>query len=106
MHGLRDREALSSLLIAPRQNVFGKELYPSLFAKAAVYAREIIMRHPFIDGNKRTGIIAAGVFLEDNGYEFVAKRGDIVRYALSIVNQKKSIEAIATWLKKHCKKRK
>lgn len=62
------------------------------------------MHHPFIDGNKRTGMTAASVFLENNGYSIVAKRGAIERFALEIVNQKLDIPAIAAWFKKYSQK--
>ena len=67
-HGVRDHDAILSLESLPRQSAFGKELYSTLFAKAAVYARNIISGHPFVDGNKRTAMAAASVFLEGNGY--------------------------------------
>ncbi len=98
-HGLRDREALLSLSQAPRQSFGGKELYPTLFLKAALYAREIIMRHPFVDGNKRTGMSAAFVFLADNGYRATALKGDIEAIALRVISERLSVEEIATWFK-------
>ena len=74
LHGIRDLHAILSVIEQPRQAVFGKELYPTVFLKAAVYARHIIAHHPFLDGNKRTGITAASVFLSDNGYTIEARR--------------------------------
>jgi len=88
----------------PQQTAFGKELYPSVFLKAAVYARSIIMNHPFIDGNKRTGVTSAFVFLEWNGYESTAKEGEVEEFALKVVTEKFSLEIIADWFKKHSKK--
>ena len=66
MHGVRDYNAILSVEKLPKQKMFGKELYHTVFLKAAVYARTIIMNHPFIDGNKRTGMTTAFVFLERN----------------------------------------
>lgn len=104
-HGVRDLHALSSIEAAPRQSVFGKELYPDIFSKAAVIARNIIMHHPFIDGNKRTGMTAASVFLEDNGFVIIAKEGEIERCALKIISEKLEIKSIALWFKRHSHKR-
>jgi death-on-curing protein len=106
VHGVRDLHAILSLEELPRQKVFGKELYPTIFEKAALYTRNIIMNHPFIDGNKRTGMTAAAVFLENNSYEFVAKEGEIENFALKIVKEKLDVKAIASWLKRHSKKHK
>ena len=103
-HGLRDHNAILSVEQMPQQTAFGKELYPSVFLKAAVYARSIIMNHPFIDGNKRTGVTSAFVFLEWNGYESTAKEGEVEEFALKVVTEKFSLEIIADWFKKHSKK--
>ncbi len=101
MHGVRNLESLDSAAALPKQVVFKKELYPDVYTKAAVYARTILMNHPFFDGNKRTGISVAIVFLEDNGFVFSAKVGELEKFAVNIVTKKLSIEAIAEWLKKH-----
>ncbi|TSC55567.1 MAG: death on curing protein [Parcubacteria group bacterium Greene0714_21] len=100
-HGVRDYDAILSLESLPRQSVFGKELYPTLFAKAAVYARNIISGHPFVDGNKRTAMTAASVFLEDNGYKLAAEKGTVEKFALRLIKEKLNIEAIASWFKKN-----
>jgi death-on-curing protein len=104
-HGVRDHATLLSLEHLPAQSAFGKELYPTVFHKAAVYARNIITAHPFLDGNKRTGITAASVFLENNGYTAHAKDGEIEAYAVHIARSKPNLEEIAAWLKTHVKKR-
>lgn len=104
-HGVRDHHALATLDDLPRQKAFGKELYPTLFHKAAVYARNIIGAHPFIDGNKRTAMSAAGIFLELDEYVLDTKEGEIEKFALRIIAQKLSLDAIAAWLKRHSHKR-
>ena len=104
-HGLRDRNGLQSAVGLPQQTFDGTELYASPFAKAAVYARSIIASHPFVDGNKRTGMVAASVFLENNGYRIIAERGEIERCALRIVRDKLSVDAIAVWFQEHTTKR-
>ncbi len=106
IHGIRDRRAILSLENAPKQNVFWKELYPNVFEKAAVYARDIIMNHPFVDGNKRTGMTVASVFLEDNGYNIETKRGEIEKFALKIIRGKLEIKAIAAWFENNSRKTK
>lgn len=103
-HGVRDYNAILSLCALPAQYVFGKEIYPTVFMKAAVYARNIIGGHPFLDGNKRTAMITAAVFLENNDYEIIAKKGMIEKFALRIISDKLNLEEIALWLKKHSRK--
>lgn len=104
MHGIRDRHLLSSIELSPQQSVFGKELYPTIFLKAAIYTHNIIKYHPFLDGNKRTAMTAAVVFLENNNYLFGVDKGKVEKFALKIINEKLSIEKIASWFEKHSKK--
>ena len=104
LHGVRDRHAILTLEELPKQKAFGKELYPTIFDKAAIYARNIIMGHSFIDGNKRTAMMTASVFLEDNGYWITAKEGEIEDFALEIISERLDLKAISAWLKKHSRK--
>jgi len=103
-HGVHNYDAILSLEETPKQKVFGKELYPDIFFKAAVYTYNIIMSHLFLDGNKRTGMTAASVFLEDNHYKVIAKRGQVEKFALKIISDRLNIEKIAEWFKNHTKK--
>jgi len=101
-HGVRERGAIASVEELPRQMAFGKELYPTVFLKAAIYIRNIVFSHPFIDGNKRTAMSAGNIFLELNGYRItVAKRG-IEAQALAIIKNRQSLEEIVRWLEDNC----
>lgn len=103
-HGVRDHGALSSLEHLPRQKAFGKELYPTVFLKAAIYVRNIIFSHPFIDGNKRTAMAATDVFLQLNGSHMTVATGGVEAFALSVIAKHLDLQAIAEWLKKNSKK--
>lgn len=104
-HGIRDKVLLLSTEQLPQQQAFGKELYPTIFLKAAVYARNIISSHPFVDGNKRTGITCAVVCLERNGFVFNTATGELEDYAVFIANKKPSLKEIAAWLKERVKRK-
>jgi death on curing protein len=68
--GILDAGLLSSALARPQNlAVYGE---PSVFDLAAAYAYGIIQNHPFVDGNKRTGFLAAWLFLDLNGWELAA----------------------------------
>lgn len=103
-HGVRELEVIEGLTLSPKQSVFNQDLYPTLYDKAAVYAREIMMRHAFVDGNKRSGMTAAFVFLENNGYVATAKQGEIEKFALRIVLEHLDIPEITKWLKSKSRK--
>lgn len=65
--GIRDPNLLESAVATPRATAGGEFLHESLFAMAAAYAFHIAQNQPFLDGNKRTGLLAAIVFLDLNG---------------------------------------
>lgn len=104
LHGVRDHRAILSLVNLPKQKASGKEFYPTLFHKTAVYSRNIIMNHPFFDGNKRTAMAVVFDFLKENSYEIIVKRGEIEKFALRVIRKKFTIKQIANWLKKYSRK--
>jgi death-on-curing protein len=103
-HGLRDKDRLLGIIEHPKQIVFGKEIRETVFEKAAAYAFDIINYHPFVDGNKRSGITSASVFLELNGYVLEVERGVIEEMAVDIVVKKYTIQDISEWFKKWSRK--
>jgi death-on-curing protein len=103
-HGVRDLERIKSAAAAPAQEVFGQEQYPDLFKKAAVYARNIIGDHPFADGNKRTGVTLAVMFLRKNNHIFSAELSELEDFAVLIATKKPEVIEIAAWFKAHSKR--
>lgn len=65
--GLRDLGMLESAVAMPQAGSGDSFLHEDIFEMAAAYLFHVVMNHPFIDGNKRTGAHAALVFLADNG---------------------------------------
>ena len=100
--GLQDLGRLEAALTAQTQNVFGEELYKTACEKAAALMRGVIAGHPFVDGNKRTGMLAGLTFLRLNGEHVSAQKGDIENFAVKIATDKLDIAAIAAWLAEHC----
>ena len=68
-YGVRDPDLLSSALAMPSASFEGKYLHKDLYDQGAAYAFHICQNHPFIDGNKRTALATALVFLSLNGIE-------------------------------------
>jgi death-on-curing protein len=66
--GIRDIGLLESALAQPAGMFAGEYLHIDVFEMAAAYLFHIVKNHPFVDGNKRTGLLAALLFLETNGY--------------------------------------
>lgn len=93
VQGIRDVNRVSSAVSAPKTSH-----YTSIFDKAAVYSRNIIGDHPFVDGNKRTGIMASVIFLEKNNIPLTLQKKELEDLAVSIASQKLSVEDISIWL--------
>jgi death-on-curing protein len=102
-HGVRDETRVESVILAPHQEIFGVEQYPGLHEKAAVYMRNIIGDHPFADGNKRSGVTVAGVFLLRNGVRLTATPKELEDFAVRVAVEHLDVPAIAAWLTKHSK---
>ncbi|MEV4412691.1 Fic family protein [Catellatospora sp. NPDC049609] len=64
---VRDHGLVESAVARPRGTAFGTDLYPDLWTKAAALLQSLTRNHPFVDGNKRIGWIAATAFLTVNG---------------------------------------
>ena len=101
--GIRDEGLLDSALARPENlALYGQ---PDVFDCAAAYAFGLAKNHPFIDGNKRTGFVAAELFLRLNGYALEATDADCVLTMLGVAAGDVSEEAFAQWLRAHGIKR-
>lgn len=98
--GVRDTGLLESALARP-ENKFAYE-HPTLFELAAAYAYGIVKNHPFVDGNKRTGFMAAVMFLERNGCRFGAGEADAVVRTLGLAAGELTEADYAAWLAESC----
>ena len=99
-HGVNNEGRLKSVVDAPKQIIFGKEQYPTIFDKAAVYLRNIVGDHPFSDGNKRTAITVCGIFLFRNGYELKAYHKMLEDFTVKVATDHLDVNEIVIWLKK------
>ena len=102
-HGIRDEGRLESVINAPAVYIFGKDQYVSIYDKAAVYLRNIIKDHPFLDGNKRTGLIVCAIFLIRNKYIIKAAPEVLENFTLAVATEHLSIDEISNWLKVNTK---
>ena len=99
--GLRDLGRLEAALATQTQNVFGEELYKDSTEKAAAIIRAIISDHPFVDGNKRTGMLAGLTFLKVNDVGVIFEEGDIEDFAVAIATDKLDVNSISAWIRQH-----
>ena len=98
-HGMRDLGLLESAVARPRASFEGKELYPELFTKAAALMDSVINNRPFVDGNKRMGITAAGLFLRINGWKLTATLDELETCTLRVATVGMKVAELALWLR-------
>lgn len=102
--GVRDITLVESVVARPRATFSGEDLYQDIFDKAAALLQSLLKNHPFVDGNKRTALASAGIFLKRNGYTLINTHEQEVKFAIKVDNQNLTLEQIASWLKKHSKR--
>lgn len=96
-----NRNSFEYMIDAPKSILYGRELYEDVYKKAAVYPFLTINDHIFHDGNKRTGMMAAFLFLAKNGLKIkmILTSPMIVSYAEKITERHLNIRRISNWLK-------
>lgn len=101
--GIRDVGLLDEALAAP-QRLF-RATRPPHFELAATYARGIVKNRPFLDGNLPSGLMAAVVFLEINGFQFRAPEEEAVLQTLALAAGETTAADYAAWLARSCSAR-
>lgn len=99
--GIRDNGLLDSALNMPFHSFNNEEFYPSIQGKAARLCYSIINNHPFIDGNKRIGILVMLVFLKINQVEIQCQDEDIIDLGLGVASGKYNSSYILEWIILH-----
>ncbi|MBD2699941.1 type II toxin-antitoxin system death-on-curing family toxin [Spirosoma sp. BT702] len=81
--------------------MFGEPLYPEVYQKAGLYMYNVVCNHIFQDGNKRTGLQAALIFLLLNNYKFIASVNDdlLIQFTLDVASGQHSLESVQEWFK-------
>ena len=97
--GIRDQNLFESALARP-QNLAAYGT-PDAAALAASYAFGLAKNHPFVDGNKRTALVALESFLVLNGFELTADDAQCVLAILSLASGAMSEAALADWVRAH-----
>lgn len=103
--GIRDSNALEISTNRPLQHYSYSDPAPSIFELAAIYCSGIVKSHPFIDGNKRTGFMAAYTFLGINGYQLEASEEEAALQILALADDRLTDEELTLWLQTNCSKK-
>lgn len=95
---LRDIKLLESAVKTPFQSFNGIDFYKTDIEKAAALCRGLIKNHPFVDGNKRIGIVVMFNYLDDVGININATNQDVIELGLSVAKDK-DLDYIINWIK-------
>ena len=97
--GIRDMALLQSAVAAPQAGLADRYLHADLFEMAAAYLFHIVRNHPFVDGNKRVGAVAALVFLALNGVEVKVSNDALVAEVLAVARGEFGKAEVAAFLR-------
>lgn len=104
--GIRDLGALDSAIAQPRATFGGTDLYPTVAEKAAALCFSLVQNHPFVDGNKRTGLVAMLAFLGLNGRWLEAPDADLTDLVLGVADGRVTKAEVAVFVRRHSVPRK
>lgn len=99
--GIRDMELLKSALGMPSATYGGQFLHTDIYEMAAAGLFHLVKNHPFVDGNKRVGAVAAFVFLALNGFDFDAPEDDFAEMVLSVAQGDLDKTDVAVFIRRH-----
>jgi death on curing protein len=97
--GMRDQGLLESALAQPMATFAGEYVHADLFAMAAAYMFHIVSNHPFVDGNKRTGLLSALVFLDQNGVSIFEFTDELYELTMQVAQGRANKETITAKLR-------
>lgn len=95
---LADFGLLESAVLRPQTTIGGVDAYPSIHEKAGALMHSLIRNHPFVDGNKRTAVVATFTFYLINGWEIRAEDSDVVALAVDVAEGHRDVATIAKHL--------
>lgn len=99
--GVRDEGKLLASLNRPKQQFHYEGC--AIIKLAATYASGIVKSHPFMDGNKRTGLMVCQLFVESNGYRFEASEEESALQIIALADDRLTDEELTAWLEVNCK---
>ena len=98
-HGIRDLGLLESAVARPQATFEGEDLYSDIFAKAAALMHSLVGNHPFVDGNKRTGLAAVVLLLRVNGWSIEVSNPELEGFTWQVARGKLDLIGAAAWLR-------
>ena len=103
--GVRDVGSLEAAVARPYVGYGETELFPRPFDQAAALMESVIQRRPFLDGSKRTGLLAGSALLYLAGYDFAAPRTEMVEVPVGLAEHKIGSGELSRWFEAYAKPR-
>jgi death-on-curing protein len=100
--GVRDIDLLKSAVAMPMATYGGEFLHTDVYEMAAAYLYHLVKNHPFLDGNKRVGAVAALVFLLLNGYDCNAPEDDLADLVFAMARGESDKAQVAVFIRQWC----
>jgi len=101
LDGVRDITMLDASVNSPFHTFGGQYLYPTIQAMAAHLAFSLIKNHPFLDGNKRIGILSMLVFMDINGLPVTSTDSELVSLGLGLADSSIDESELIEWIILH-----
>ena len=101
LDGVRDANMLDASINSPFHTFGGEYLYPTLQAMAAHLAFSLIKNHPYLDGNKRIGILSMLVFLDINGLPVTCTDDELITLGLGLADSSIAESELIDWIISH-----
>jgi death-on-curing protein len=101
IYGEHESGLIDYMAQKPQSVIFGVEQYPDLFMKAAIYIKGFATHQYFADGNKRTGVACALVFLLLNGYRMIISENLLYTVTMRVARNRLSFEALTEILRRN-----
>ena len=103
--GIRDNGLLESAIARPYQTFGGEDLYLTIYEKAAAIGESLIINHPFVDGNKRTGLLGLLLMLHSENLDLNVSDEETYQFTIDISTGKLKFDQIVIWLKANTAKK-
>ncbi len=103
-YGIRDRNALEASINRLFATFNLQDLYPGAIEKAAAILESILINHPFIDGNKRTGYVLMRIILLNHNFDLIANEEEKYKMVISVSKGELRFDGIKDWIEKYSKR--
>jgi death-on-curing protein len=98
---VRDMGLVESAIAVAQASFAGQFAHVNIYEMAAAYLYHLVMNHPFVDGNKRTGTVCAIAFLKLNGINVKMNNEKLSDFVIEIAKGQKNKTEITKFLKQN-----